>query len=85
MVELTLGKVIGIFVEGLLYIVVGLGAYLGRNFMVRIDRLESEVGTLKLKVAEEYVKKSDFETFADRIYAKLDHIDAKLDVKADKG
>jgi hypothetical protein len=40
---------------------------------------------MEVLVAGEYVKKSDFDTIMLRLFEKLDHIDAKLDRKQDKG
>lgn len=46
--------------------------------------LAAKVGRIEVLVAGEYVKKSDFDAIMLRLFEKLDHIDSKLDRKADK-
>jgi hypothetical protein len=46
--------------------------------------LAEKVGRMEVLVAGEYVKKSDFDTIMLRLFEKLDHIEAKIDKKADK-
>lgn len=46
--------------------------------------LADKVGRMEVLVAGEYVKKADFDTIMLRLFEKLDHIEAKIDNKADK-
>jgi hypothetical protein len=50
-----------------------------------IDQALSEkVSRIEVLVAGEYVKKEDFERSIQRLFDKLDHIEMKIDRKADK-
>ena len=46
--------------------------------------LAEKVNGIEILVAGNYVKKDDFDRFADAIFSKLDKISDKLDNKADK-
>ena len=46
--------------------------------------LAEKVGRMEVLVAGEYVKKTDFDTIMLRLFEKLDHIESKIDRKADK-
>lgn len=46
--------------------------------------LADKVGRIEVLVAGEYVKKDDFDKIMLRLFEKLDHIEAKIDSKADK-
>ena len=51
----------------------------------RQDRdLAEKVGRIEVLVAGEYVKKDDFDRVIERLFDKLDHIELKIDNKADK-
>jgi len=51
----------------------------------RQDReLADKVGKIEVLVAGEYVKKDDFDRIIERLFDKLDHIEMKIDQKADK-
>ena len=51
----------------------------------RQDReLADKVGKIEVLVAGEYVKKDDFDRVIERLFDKLDHIELKIDNKADK-
>jgi len=51
----------------------------------KADRLlSSQVGDLKVLVAGGYVRTEQFDGLSKAIFAKLDHIEDKLDGKADK-
>ena len=51
----------------------------------RQDReLVDKVGKIEVLVAGEYVKKDDFDRVIERLFDKLDHIELKIDNKADK-
>lgn len=47
-------------------------------------RLEKEVSDIEVLVAREYVKRDEFRQDIQRIFEKLDTIEAKIDSKADK-
>lgn len=51
----------------------------------KADReLADKVAAIEILVAGEYVKRESFDRAVDRIFEKLDNIDAKLNGKADK-
>ena len=47
-------------------------------------KLEKEVSDIEVLVAREYVKRDEFRQDIQRIFEKLDTIEAKIDSKADK-
>jgi len=46
--------------------------------------LADKVARIEVLVAGEYVKKEDFDRVIERLFDKLDHIELKIDSKADK-
>ena len=46
--------------------------------------LAEKVGKIEVLVAGEYVRKDDFDRVIERLFDKLDHIELKIDSKADK-
>ena len=46
--------------------------------------LADKVSRIEVLVAGEYVKKDDFDRVIERLFDKLDHIEMKIDQKADK-
>ncbi len=46
------------------------------------ERLASKVQAIEVLVAGQYIKREDFDRTIDALFAKLDKIDAKLDMKA---
>lgn len=48
-----------------------------------IDHM-SQIATVKLMMADSYIKKEDFDRMVSAVFAKLDKIDNKLDNKADR-
>jgi len=55
------------------------------NKLQEQDReLADKVARIEVLVAGEYVKKDDFERVIERLFDKLDHIEIKIDNKADK-
>ena len=46
--------------------------------------LADKVSRIEVLVAGEYIKKDDFHHTLSRIFEKLDHIESKIDSKADK-
>ena len=47
-------------------------------------RLAEKLNHIEVLVAGEYVKKDEWNTIMFRIFEKLDHIESKIDGKADK-
>jgi hypothetical protein len=47
-------------------------------------RLEADLSDIEVLVAGEYVRRDEFRQDMDRIFAKLDSIEGKLDGKMDK-
>ena len=47
-------------------------------------QLADKVGKIEVLVAGEYVRKDDFDRVIERLFDKLDHIEMKIDQKADK-
>ena len=55
------------------------------NKLQQQDReLADKVAKIEVLVAGEYVKKDDFDRVIERLFDKLDHIELKIDQKADK-
>ena len=48
------------------------------------QRLAEKVGKIEVLVAGAYVKREEFDRVVQRLFEKLDHIENKLDNKADK-
>lgn len=46
--------------------------------------LADKVGKIEVLVAGAYVKRDEFDRAIDRLFEKLDHIEMKIDKKADK-
>ncbi len=46
--------------------------------------LSAQVASVRLMMADSYVKRTDFENFSKAIFVKLDKIEDKIDHKADK-
>lgn len=46
--------------------------------------LADKVGKIEVLVAGAYVKRDEFDRVLNRLFEKLDHIEAKIDKKADK-
>jgi len=68
-----------------------LGGWVLNNLKTSIDDLHKadlsltdKVQAIELLVAGTYVKRDDLERMMDTVFAKLDRIEAKLDLKADK-
>ncbi len=47
-------------------------------------KLAEKVANIEVLVAGNYVKRESFDTAVERIFQKLDHIEEKIDRKADK-
>ena len=74
--------------EELFQIIVGLAAFFGGLILKRIiddvKQLTLDLSNMKVLVAGDYVKKSEFEAKIDALFHKLDSIDSKLDYKVSK-
>lgn len=46
--------------------------------------LAQKVGEIEVLVAGDYVKRHDFDRTIERLFTKLDHIELKIDSKADR-
>ncbi len=46
--------------------------------------LTGQIAMVRLMMADSYIKKEDFDRMANALFAKLDKIEAKIDLKADK-
>jgi hypothetical protein len=55
-----------------------------RDLQKAQSRLQTRVAEVEVLVAGDYLRKQEFEKFVDRVIAKLDAIDDKIDRKADK-
>lgn len=79
------------FLNTMLWAVLVVMGCMGKYYMNKIEKQGREIintqhglDSFKIKVAEEYLKRDDFNDWADRIFAKLDHIETLLHNKADK-
>ena len=76
------------------WILGGFGALLGfvvkavwdavKDLQASDKDLADKVSKIEVLVAGEYVKKDEFNSIMMRIFEKLDHIESKIDNKADK-
>jgi hypothetical protein len=48
------------------------------------DKLAEKVESIEILVAGQYVKRDDMQALSNAIFAKLDRIEDKIDMKADK-
>jgi hypothetical protein len=55
-----------------------------RDLQESDTELADKVNRIEVLVAGEYVKREEFQGALDRLFAKLDQIEAKIDQKADK-
>ena len=81
--------------QELFNIVVGVAGALGgwwlkvmwetlKDLQTADKELMDKVSKIEVLVAGAYVKRDEFDRALNRLFEKLDHIDAKLDSKADK-
>ena len=81
--------------QELFNIVVGVAGALGgwwlkvmwetlKDLQTADKELMDKVSKIEILVAGAYVKREEFDRALNRLFEKLDHIDAKLDSKADK-
>jgi len=81
--------------QELFNIVVGVAGALGgwwlkvmwetlKDLQTADKELMDKVSKIEVLVAGAYVKREEFDRALNRLFEKLDHIDAKLDSKADK-
>ena len=55
-----------------------------RDLQASDDELIDKVNRIEVLVAGEYVRREEFQGALDRLFAKLDQIENKIDQKADK-
>lgn len=55
-----------------------------RDLQASDDELADKVNRIEVLVAGEYVRREEFQGSLDRLFAKLDQIENKIDQKADK-
>ena len=76
-------------------LVVGLASFFGgwvvknlqdamKSLQATDERLAAKVQSIEVLVAGQYIKREDFERTVEALFAKLDKIDAKLDMKANR-
>lgn len=81
--------------QELFNIVVGIAGALGgwwlkviweslKELQVQDQKLAEKVGKIEVLVAGDYVKREEFDRVMVRLFDKLDHIELKIDGKADK-
>ena len=74
--------------QGLINTAITLGAgifgWTMKTLWDSVRKLEKEVSDIEVLVAREYVKRDEFRQDIQRIFEKLDTIEAKIDSKADK-
>ena len=61
-----------------------LGGFILKSIHSDIKALTSKIQEIEVLVAGEYVKRDSFDAMTSKLFDKLDKIDAKLDLKADK-
>ncbi len=68
------------------FITIGAGVFgwIMKTLWDSVRKIEKEVSDIEILVAGEYVKRDEFRQDMQRIFEKLDIIEAKIDSKADK-
>lgn len=62
----------------------GVFGWIMKTLWDSVRKLEKEVSDIEILVAGQYVKRDEFRQDIQRIFEKLDVIEAKIDSKADK-
>ena len=74
--------------QGMINLIISLGAgvfgWTMKTLWDSVRRLEKNVSEIEIRVAGDYVKRNEFRQDIQRIFEKLDTIEAKIDSKADK-
>ena len=74
--------------QGTINLIISLGAgifgWIMKTLWDAVRRLEGNVSEIEVRVAGDYVKRDEFRQDIQRIFEKLDTIEAKIDSKADK-
>lgn len=74
--------------QGIVNTIITLGAgvfgWVMKTLWDSVRKLEKEVSDIEILVAGQYVKRDEFRQDIQRIFEKLDVIEAKIDSKADK-
>lgn len=76
------------------WLLAGFGALIGfllnsvwqsvKDLQTADKRLADKVSGIEVLVAGDYVKRADFDRTIDRLFQKLDHIEMKINEKADR-
>jgi hypothetical protein len=72
------------------FVMTGFGWFLNvawsslKSLQAQDRELADKVARIEVLVAGEYVKKDEFDRAIERLFDKLDHIEMKIDSKADK-
>lgn len=74
--------------QGMINTVITLGAgifgWIMKTLWDSVRKLEANVSDIEVRVAGDYVKRGEYRQDIQRIFEKLDVIEAKIDSKADK-
>jgi|TARA_R100000482_G_scaffold65459_1_gene24322 hypothetical protein len=74
--------------QGMINTVITLGAgifgWIMKTLWDSVRKLEANVSEIEVRVAGDYVKRGEYRQDIQRIFEKLDVIEAKIDSKADK-
>ena len=74
--------------QSLINIALGLvltaGGWFARTLWDAVQELKSDLGTLRVEIAKDYVPRNDFNRLGDELKELLKAISEKLDNKADK-
>jgi hypothetical protein len=71
-------------INTLITLAAGVFGWLMKTLWDSVRKLEKEIGGVEVLVAGQYVKREEFRQDIQRIFEKLDVIEAKIDQKADK-
>ena len=76
------------------WLLAGFGALIGfllnsvwqavKDLQTADSRLADKVSSIEVLVAGDYVKRADFDRTIERLFQKLDHIEMKINEKADR-
>ena len=74
--------------QGMINLLISFGAgvfgWILKTLWDAVRRLEENISAIEVRVAGDYVKRNEFRQDIQRIFEKLDTIEAKIDSKADK-
>jgi hypothetical protein len=72
------------FITTGLGIAIGIMGWLGRELWEAVKKLRQDLSALELKIADNYVRTSAFESAVDRILKAIDDVRHDISNKADK-